>query len=261
MSEVIEEYKKIWVRDNSGELILRDLANESEDFTPEKYYNGVKDTFNYMWYEMFHHYIHDDIGCDYERYGCVIEPGDVVLDLGANIGVFSYRAETRGASKVYAFEPMSYTYECLTRNKGDKTITYNLGVGLDSGFNKFKIHSSLDNVGGGAYDPGNVLENKGLEIVREEMAYIVGINDVFTIDKFDFMKIDIEGSEVVVLNSITDENLSSLRCISGEFHFNGNEEYNDFQKGFCNRLNRLGFNHFTLYHGDGALRTINAWKK
>jgi FkbM family methyltransferase len=259
--DVTEKYKKIWTRDDSGELILRDLAKESEDFTIQKYYNGEKDSYNYMWCEMFHHYIHDDIGCDYERYGCFIQPDDVVLDLGANIGLFAYRAETRGASKVYCFEPLSYTYECLSRNKGDKTTTYNLGVGLDSGFKKFKIHSSLSNVGGGAYDPGSALLNRELDIVHEEMVYIISINDIFTIDKFDFMKIDIEGSEVGVLNSITDENLSSLRCLSGEFHFNGNEEYNDFQRGFSNRLDRLGFDHFTLYHGDGALRTLTAWKR
>lgn len=260
MSEVKEKYKKIWVRDESGQLVLRNLSDENTEFTLDKYYNGEFDSFNYMWYEMFHHYVYDDNGCDYERYGCTIQPGDVVLDLGANIGIFSYRAEMRGASKVYAFEPMPFTYDCLTRNKGENTIIYNLGVGAESGFKKFKIHSNLNNLGGGKYDPLDTLESEGLEIVREEMVYVVAINDVFAIDKFDFMKIDIEGSEVEVLRSITDENLSSLRCISGEFHFNGKEEYNQFQLEFCDRLYRLGFDHFTLYHGE-YLRTITAWKK
>jgi len=74
------------------------------------------------------------------------------------------------------------------------------------------------------------------------------------------MKIDIEGGEVDVLTNITDENLTSLRCLSAEFH-KGNDEFEIFQTNFINRMNSLGFNHFVLYHGDGDLRTLNFWKK
>ena len=78
--------------------------------------------------------------------------------------------------------------------------------------------------------------------------------------KIDFMKIDIEGGEVDVLTSITDDNLASLRCLSAEFHktYPG---FDQFQDGFVQRMNRLGFRGFTLYHGDGSLRTLNFWKE
>mgnify|MGYP000011602968 CR=1 FL=1 len=75
-----------------------------------------------------------------------------------------------------------------------------------------------------------------------------------------FMKIDIEGAEVDVLNEITDINLSSLRCVSCEFH-KTYEEFDEFQNEFGKRMERLGFQGFTLYHGDGNLRTLNFWKE
>jgi hypothetical protein len=74
------------------------------------------------------------------------------------------------------------------------------------------------------------------------------------------MKMDIEGGEVDVLTSITDENLQSLRCLSCEFH-KLNEHFDDFQDNFISRMNRLGFRSFVLFLGNGDLRTVNFWKE
>ena len=104
------ENKKFWTLRPDGSEVLRDLNEENKNFTREGYLNGEFDANNYQWYEMFHHYSFDDNGCDYERHGCYIKEGDVVLDLGANIGVFAHRAETRGASKVICFEPVTPTF-------------------------------------------------------------------------------------------------------------------------------------------------------
>ena len=49
-------------------------------------------------------------------YGNRIRPGDVVLDAGANIGVFTRKALWAGASKVVAIEPAPENLECLQRN-------------------------------------------------------------------------------------------------------------------------------------------------
>lgn len=44
-------------------------------------------------------------------------PGDVVLDVGANIGMFSIAASTRAQGlRIYAFEPMPNFYSALQRN-------------------------------------------------------------------------------------------------------------------------------------------------
>lgn len=253
--------KKFYTINSEGSLELRDLEREGKFFSMEGYLNGDFDAYNYQWQENFNHFIYDDIGCDYERYGCYIKEGDIVLDLGANIGVFAHRAEIRGASKVISFEPMSQTYDCLIKNIGNKTITYKNAVGGKSGFNEFKVHGKYNNLGGVTTSSQN-LNLDELSVLHSEIVFTVSINDIFESynNKINFMKIDIEGGEVDVLTYISDSNLSSLRCLSAEFH-KTYDEFDTFQDNFINRMTKLGFEHFTLYHGDGTLRTINFWKK
>jgi FkbM family methyltransferase len=70
----------------------------------------------------------------YWQHGIAVSPGDVVLDVGANIGLFAVDAASRGAS-VHAFEPMPATFAALEANARDfagepgHIQTYNLGLG------------------------------------------------------------------------------------------------------------------------------------
>lgn len=253
--------KQFWTLTTEGNQVLRNLEEENKTFTTEKYYQGKFDANNYQWYEMFNNFVHEDIGCDYERFGCVINEGDVVLDLGANIGVFAHRAETRGASKVICFEPLSPTFDCLSKNIGPKTIAYKNAVGGKNDFVTFNIHTNFNHIGGGSANSQD-LQMMGRTIVHSEQVIMVNINQIFEglNCKIDFMKMDIEGGEVDVLNSIKDEHLLSLRCLSTEFH-KTYEEFDSFQFNFVKRMERLGFNHFTLYYGDGTTRTLNFWKR
>jgi len=248
--------KKFWTIDKNGEHVLRDLSKEEEGWSYDRYLSGELDAYNYMWHEMFNHYVYDDNGCDYERYGCYIREGDVVLDIGGNIGVFAHRAETRGASKVISFEPMTPTFNCLIKNAGPKTDVYKMAIGSKNEWCEFKIEGDLSNTGG-----GTSVHNSGRDIVLREMVFILDVNEIFNLpNKINFMKIDIEGGEVDVLNAISDNNLSSLRCLSCEFH-KLNDEFEDFQQNFINRMNNLGFKSFVLFHGGGNLRTVSFWKE
>lgn len=253
--------KKFYTLNRNGNQVLRDLEEEGKYFNMEDYHKGVFDGNNYQWHEMFNHYVYDDLGCDYERYGCYIKEGDFVLDLGGNIGVFAHRAETRGASKVISFEPLTPTFDCLNQNKGLKTVIYKNAVSSKNGFTTFKIHTDFTHIGGGtSHNQDLLLGDK--EEIYSEVVFNVNINDIFDSynKKIDFMKIDIEGGEVDVLTNITDDNLLSLRCLSAEFHKTYNE-FEIFQQNFIIRMVNLGFKYFILYHGDGDLRTLNFWKE
>jgi FkbM family methyltransferase len=52
----------------------------------------------------------------YDSAGEPVRPGDVVLDCGANIGLYTLAALERGASLVVAIEPALDNVECLRRN-------------------------------------------------------------------------------------------------------------------------------------------------
>ncbi len=76
----------------------------------------------------------------YLRHGISIEDGDCVVDIGANIGLFSLEAARRGAH-VQAFEPMPATFAALQANArafgDDKIRAHNLALGGEAGVAQF----------------------------------------------------------------------------------------------------------------------------
>jgi FkbM family methyltransferase len=68
----------------------------------------------------------------YFQEGVSILPGDIVFDVGANIGVFTLYAAKQGA-QIYAYEPIPSTFELLQRNihlHGFDNIAYARNIGL-----------------------------------------------------------------------------------------------------------------------------------
>ena len=97
--------KQFWTLNSKGEEVLRDLEKEHENFSIEKYNSGEFDGNNFIWYEMFDMYLMESNGCDYERKGCYIKEGDVVVDIGANIDDWNQLVlETYPYANIHLFE-------------------------------------------------------------------------------------------------------------------------------------------------------------
>jgi 31-O-methyltransferase len=84
--------------------------------------------------------------CDDQLYlqaGVSISTGDVVVDIGANIGVFTLYAAKQGA-QVYAYEPMPPTYTVLQQNveaHGLDRLVHTRNIGLsDRAEEKMMFH-------------------------------------------------------------------------------------------------------------------------
>lgn len=256
--------KLFWTLDKLGNQKLRDLKKEHESFTIEKYNAGEFDGNNFIWYENFDMYLMDSNGCDYERKGCYIREGDVVLDIGANIGIFAHRAEQRGASKVICFEPFGPSYDCLVKNISPKSVALKLAVGGENRFQEFALHTDFSHIGG-VFSMSNKDVVGDKPIIKKDVSYTIDINSIFNsplCEKIDFLKIDVEGAEIEILNSITDDNLGSVRCVAIEMH-KTNEEFEFFQEKLLDRMFELGFERYILYHGtdtSATLRTFTCWK-
>jgi FkbM family methyltransferase len=127
-------------------------------------------------------------------YGTGMRPGDIVLDCGANIGVFTRKALWAGASKVIAIEPAPENLECLRRNfqseiATGKVVAYPKGVW------------DKDDVLKLAVDPSNSAQDTFLKQGENRESVEVSLT---TIDKLvaelqlpdvGFIKMDIEGAE------------------------------------------------------------------
>lgn len=152
-------------------------------------------------------------------------PDDIVLDIGAHIGSFSFAALTRGAGTVYLFEP----------DRGNcAQIEMNLLPHIAAGRARLQRaavwRSDRDEItyhGGYSIEPGNLVNSGGMGVIwaREGEGESLptlpfdSIMDAITENgsrRVRLLKIDCEGSEWPIL--LTSKRLHLIDEVCGEFH-------------------------------------------
>ncbi len=143
--------------------------------------------------------------------GHLIRPGDVVYDVGANIGLYArVMVHWFGARQVIAFEPMHANFELLSSNvalggDGERIRTFEVALGDAEGEEQLQIDDMLsgtavlDRVSGGRPSAGR--QTAGLP-PRTESVRVVPLDSLVEREKLpgpDVMKIDTEGAAALVL--------------------------------------------------------------
>lgn len=129
-----------------------------------------------------------------------LKAGDVVLDCGANIGVFTRKAVKAGARKVIAIEPAPENIECLRRNfkseiERGQVVVYPKGVWDKDDMLTFHVdpHNS-------AADSFLIKREGGQDLVQLPLTTIDKLTSELQLDTVSFVKMDIEGAEVRALS-------------------------------------------------------------
>jgi FkbM family methyltransferase len=166
--------------------------------------------------------IHNEIFIQniYENGKVSISKGDVVLDIGANIGVFSLYATHKGASKVFSFEPDVKNYNYLDKNilqnNLDKIVKiHNYGLANTSG----KRYLKIANIPGGHQmlrDGENISSNDEV-ITTKTFSDFINENKLKHID---YVKMDCEGAEGEILRSFEKPHFAMINKFAIEFHDN-----------------------------------------
>ena len=123
-----------------------------------------------------------------------IKPGDCVLDIGANIGVYSklLSAWVGDSGLVHAFEPVAETFSYLSQNVRklglNNVVCHNAAVSSASGLGKMIVRN------------GNFYRAQ-LSDTGQEVG-LVSLDDLFAGD-VSFIKCDVEGHEVRVIEGAT----------------------------------------------------------
>ena len=127
----------------------------------------------------------------YEQGAVRIEPGDVVVDLGGQIGSFSRYALSRGARTVVMFEPEPTHIKCVERCFAQEMETGRFHLVRAAAW---KEHTTLRFQSEGV--ESRVSETGGLEVQARTIDEIV---DSLKLPRVDFIKADIEGAERVAI--------------------------------------------------------------
>jgi FkbM family methyltransferase len=153
-----------------------------------------------------------------------IKREDVVIDIGANIGLFAACAANETRAPVYCFEPSRANFARLDYhrrlNRLDNMILINQGVSDRSESVKLYLHD--DNCGAHSMVPDQRLDSHATEELYEEVA-CVSLKDAFdqyAIERCDFLKIDCEGAEAKILNALPPDYFRRIRRIALEYHPN-----------------------------------------
>lgn len=130
----------------------------------------------------------------YSTAGHGVKPGDVVLDCGANVGLYARTALAEGASKVVAIEPVPANVECLRRNLAKEIAAGKVVVVAKGVWDKedwLEMSISKSNWAKHSFVRGEGEDAK----VKLPLTTIDRLASELGLAKVDYIKMDIEGAE------------------------------------------------------------------
>jgi len=189
----------------------------------------------------------------YDRLGDFTpKPGWTVVDVGANVGMFTFQQARRGA-RVYAFEPNPDCYRRLlhgvVKNRWTSSIlVFNAAVGLRAGLGMIACQAQQTTA-------GVVVPVEQANVGRDLAVTITSLDLMFPslmVTHVDLLKIDVEGAEIEVLQGARHV-LALVDRIVLEYHSP------DLLQQACTLLGGYGFT--SLMHVDTGATGILYAKK
>jgi FkbM family methyltransferase len=179
----------------------------------------------------------------YEKFFKVKE-NDIVMDIGASIGPFTYSILDRNPKQVYCIEPSFFEHETLEKNVLQQNVKI-LKCAVSENDGKF-LTKELFGQNGKLYE----VESKTFNTIINEN----------NIEKIDFLKTDCEGGEYSVFkpeNICTIKNMLGV-CV-GEWHLSTPELKQKFRE-FRDTFLRVFKNH-EVFSVDGVNIKWDLWNE
>lgn len=167
-----------------------------------------------------------------------LKVGDWVIDAGANIGSYSWAFLNKvGISgKVICYEPNPIAYDCLYKNLGNKPSCFPMPFFLGNKKAEYEIVNESKNFGM-AYGKKS---NKGISC-----QFIDGLD----LEKLNFLKIDVEGMELEVLQGAEQTILKYHPVMYIEINELTLARNNTKKEQIFEFLDRMGYTYKNIYPG------------
>jgi FkbM family methyltransferase len=196
----------------------------------------------------------------------LINRGDVVVDVGAHIGILTmFLSVLVGDSgKVFSFEPetgnFSLLFENITKNSMNNIECFNLALGNKIG--KSKLYINSDNDGGHALwdvgkHPFNNISRKNPKTVDIQVSTLDHVFELLNINTPRLLKIDAEGLEFEILKGGKKKVLEAgVPFIIAEMNIFGLELMGVDELGFRNFMSAYGYNTYAIMPGSRCLSAL-----
>lgn len=156
-----------------------------------------------------------------------------IIDIGANVGFFSlYISKKFPKAKIFSFEPFPETYKKLQNHFSQNSITnvtpYNLAVSDFDGTSKFY---SFEWTGCNTLIDGDFDESLS-KVTEVNCVKFDKLRELTGVHKFDYAKIDCEGSEYPMILNSSDEAILAVKKYIIEMHNSEKYSKDDLEKKF-----------------------------
>ena len=152
---------------------------------------------------------------EYEVPGFEIKENDTVIDVGGHIGLFMLFCEQFcRKGKIYCFEPVLDNYtiflDNVKLNNLENVFSFNTAVSKQDGNIPLYLNDDAS---------GHSVFLKSSNSIQVESITLQKIFDLNNIKKCNLLKLDCEGSEYEIINSLPDSYFSMIDKMIIEYHF------------------------------------------
>jgi len=147
------------------------------------------------------------------------KPEDMVVDLGAHVGIYTFSVLRRFPCRVMALEPSAENIACLRKNLesfGEQRVQiHNLAVGGAAGRVRVETPKSTNRSHDARVIPGGDDDADAVDVIP-----LAAVLELAKCERIALLKMDIEGGEYDAFNTLDDALLPRFERIAMEYHDN-----------------------------------------
>ena len=232
----LANWREVLLLASSGKAVTKIQLRSGSILTapPEA---GLWNVFNDVWYHR-----------SYTKF-CPMPFNSLVVDVGANVGVFSLFA-ARFARVVYALEPSSSNYSRLVANTSrvQRIVPLQCACAASDGSRYLDVNASP--VEFSLMTTSSAATQESVEVIS-----LATLFDLYKIESCDYLKLDCEGAEFEILLEADPRILKRVQRIVMEYHDHLSTQYSHVD--LLEKLKFLGFQTF-IYNQNGGYGMIAA---
>lgn len=157
----------------------------------------------------------------YDKDFVKLSVNDVIVDIGANVGFFSLYSQNYLPSKIYCLEPFDENFIYLEKNLTpyNNSVLIKKAISKQTGTEKFSISTNNSVHRLSSHEDFSTILNPTIDSTIVETISFNDLIETYNIEKIDFLKIDCEGGELDIFETINLDYLNNkIKKIALEYH-------------------------------------------